>query len=80
MIRWYWILTDTRNSISRVSRMTGTVERSLGVGAVSINMTVMGVVIVMYRESLRLTLVDIYKTISYSSSLYLKRVTHNRRY
>jgi len=41
--------------------MTGTVERSLGVGAVSINMTVMGVVIVMYRESLRLTLVDIYK-------------------
>jgi len=39
--------------------MTGTVERSLGVGAVSIKVTVMGVVFVVYRQSSGLTLVDI---------------------
>ena len=45
------LLTNTRDSISRVSRMTGTVERSLGVGAVRINMAVVFVVFVMRRKS-----------------------------
>ena len=34
------LLTDTRDSISRVSRMTRAVEWSFGVGAVGVNMTV----------------------------------------
>jgi len=39
--------------------MTGTVERSLGVGTVSIVVAVMGVVFVVYRQGSGFTLVDI---------------------
>jgi len=40
--------------------MTGTVERSLGVGTVSINMTVMGVVFVVYCKGCSFTLADVW--------------------
>jgi len=39
--------------------MTGTVERSLGVGTVGIKMAVMGVVTVIWCESVGMTFIDI---------------------
>jgi len=53
------IRTYTRDSISRVSRMTGTVERSLGVGTVRINMAIVCVMTMVYCQSRGITLVDI---------------------
>ena len=52
--------TYARDSISRVSRMTGTVERTLGVGTVRISMTVMGKLFVSIRYCVWKTFIDIW--------------------
>jgi hypothetical protein len=56
------VLTGTRDSISWVSRMTGTIERSLGVGTVSIVVTIVRQAFVTLWYTLWETFVNIYQT------------------
>ena len=51
--------TFARDSISRVSRMTGAVERALCVRAVGIGVTVMSKILVLLRNVTRRAFIDI---------------------
>ena len=54
-------LTQTSDSISRVSRVTRAVERALGVGAVGVRVTVMGKVVIIMRQSISIAFIDVYR-------------------
>ena len=54
-------LTQTSDSISRVSRVTRAVERALGVGTVGVRVTVMGKVVIIMRQSISIAFIDVYR-------------------
>ena len=60
MTKHVWTLTYARDSVSRVARVACAVERALPVGAVSVQVTVVSVMLMLRSKVINQTLIDIW--------------------